>query len=729
MAITFKNLSVGGGTPAEIKNYTVSLNESKWLRIAKVSIVSKNSSGIFNFDCYGIKADGTHQILTTSVFCVSCGLDGSGKFVSDVVPINHASKLTSASSDGGASSDSGVGSDGDSGSGGSGESGSVGMYGLSAIKLENFEGNTYVCGLVNFPSVKLYTALSVDMKIENNLNYETLDHLEVVNLDEVIYGAEQVVDEGTALETNKEYQFKIRCKLSDYLNIIDNYANEYADPPYNALAINLGISQDGIEENDVLNLLALGREGVKINTGATKEVNISADEYPNLLCDRDMGLYYRIPLANYIPVYGLDILYTIQQAQSWSLYNICTQIIKVSGTLSVNNPYEGVLPVRVNGDEVTVLSSSNTAYKIKNLIVNTDEVIVDFDDEENNIRSLGFLIDPAGTEIEITIPYIAVNSGEIQNIEIINEDIINLSLILKDVTRHETSKSYGLYSIYEKLYELGINQRDIKAIEAEVNYFRPAVGDLQSAVGDLQSAVDDLYDKVDTGSSGDGSINNFVGDAVFIKKEMVSWGIFNDSDYNSFASISTGIYLPCATKIGDYSFYGANLQNVVFDKLSKVIGSPFFSCKNLQSIHVDTIITTIPENISDYIASDCNSLTSIYIRGIQTYNGNNAVRYSSGIAADCSNLKTITIGDYSDASLSKNNFVRNCPSLTDVYIGHEGVVRAHSDTFDGVRSTQGYINWHVKSEYVEQYNTDESWSQLINEGKVIIIGDYEEVVE
>lgn len=152
------------------------------------------------------------EVLTTSVFNVSCGLNAKGKFISDVLPITQAPTLSSADSSGGAGSGAGSGE-------------ATGTYGLTAISLEKTsDDEIYVNGLFNFPATELlFNYVNVELKIENNLNFEYLDDITIKEIEDC-----NAIQTGTILKANTQYYVTLEGSLSE-LKKIGSVALEIAD--------------------------------------------------------------------------------------------------------------------------------------------------------------------------------------------------------------------------------------------------------------------------------------------------------------------------------------------------------------------------------------------------------------------------------------------------------------------------------------------------------------------
>lgn len=120
--------------------------------------------------------------------------------------------------------------------------------------------------------------------------------------------------------------------------------------------------------------------------------------------------------------------------------------------------------------------------------------------------------------------------------------------------------------------------------------------------------------------------------------------------------------------------------------------------------------------IRNYGFYHCVSLETIRCKKVKKI-GIEAFSYCDGLeTAIFDNVDTIEAFAFMD-----------CIYLTDLYLGYKGVV----NTFgfgDYAGDLQGYVNVHVRQEYASQYATATNWKDLISSGKVVIIGDYEEVM-
>ena len=217
-------------------NYNIDLKETSWMRIAKVKDISKIASGIFTFNSYGVKEDGSKDTLNAVTFSINSGINRTKNVFGDILPLSVSPTLSgSSSSDGSVDNPSSASvideqtpavaneeeiavasSGGDfSGSGGSG-SGSN-SFGLTTATIEEYENNIYVCGLVSFPNIEYYTSFEVEILIENNYNYEALEKLEKVDFSIIDSKGIISVLEGTELKDYTHYEFILRGDLQTFL--------------------------------------------------------------------------------------------------------------------------------------------------------------------------------------------------------------------------------------------------------------------------------------------------------------------------------------------------------------------------------------------------------------------------------------------------------------------------------------------------------------------------------
>lgn len=252
----------------EVKKYTLPLDEASWLRIAKVKDTSKIASGIFTFNTYGIKEDGTKDTLNAVTFSINSGVDRKQAVFGDILPLSVSPDMKGASSSDGsvdnppssasieveeentpvvANAEEAISSEiPDSSIGGSGGSNSGSSFGLSTVTIEEYEQNIYVCGLISYPNVEYYTGIEVELILENNSNYEALETFEKVDFTMIESKGQMPVLEGMTLEEGKNYNFILKGNLGTYIENIKNTK---------PLEINIKYEYDSEEYAEILTLI------------------------------------------------------------------------------------------------------------------------------------------------------------------------------------------------------------------------------------------------------------------------------------------------------------------------------------------------------------------------------------------------------------------------------------------------------------------------------------------
>lgn len=450
---------------------------SNWLRIAKVEDILKNSSGKFYINTYGVKEDSTEVKLTSSIFNITCGLNHKGQFVSDFLPINQAPELAIGS---GIGSD--IGSGGESGSDdvssaseeialinevevvsdtgevSSGEPGSEGgsgssIYGLASITVERYEGEMYICALMNFPATSIYKGLKIDLCIENNLNFKMLEQFEIVDLTDVNEEEMQVL-EGMTLKSNIDYEWRISCNLQKYMDGLNS-----------GKKINIRL-KTAVEESDTT-LLSYFYDStsdigtIAINHGDSTYWNGSY-KYPYDLFDYSTGVNDK---CSFIDMGGvlqgnvntddmLDTFNRYYKALTAHPSYLKPRIKRISGTITFDfSNTGGSAEVFLNGEKVFEEEGAlqTFEYHFENLEVGKDllEVI-----NSGGPSTIFFKIDAVNTEIELSIPYKASKEKVIDYYTIENNDIYDFQLKIAELIKHYTTDSYDLYSVYNKLESL-----------------------------------------------------------------------------------------------------------------------------------------------------------------------------------------------------------------------------------------------------------------------------------
>ena len=115
-------------------------------------------------------------------------------------------------------------------------------------------------------------------------------------------------------------------------------------------------------------------------------------------------------------------------------------------------------------------------------------------------------------------------------------------------------------------------------------------------------------------------------------------------------------------------------------------------------------------NSNSYSFSKCTSLVN--------FNAPLLTNVGWGGFDGCSAIKELRLPCLSRAT---NYSFQNCTSLTDIYSGYDGYISlGNVNSFNGCNT----IKLHVKSAYASGYASQTNWSNLISEGKIVIVGDY-----
>ena len=398
------------------------------------------------------------QMLTTSVFAVSCN-ELNGKIISDVLPISQSYDLSGTDASGGTTGSgdpigggSGGGDMGGSGGGevGSGGSGGSLYYGLGAITLEQFEKERYVCGLVNFPATTQFKDLRVKVKIENNLNFKALPELEKVDLKEENQNDLQLL-EGTVLEAGVPYNFTLKGNLKKYLDNKENYETG-VDIYFTA--------EEGVmpEKIELFKDLKIYR-----NTDEPITFDDSGGAYPP---GEEFELRRIENLRDNLSCFfgtGIDIL------------------SKVSGTLILSGG-GGFINPKINGEEIEYNEETNTYRKYYENVEDSEMVLTaEVIDEMGGsyFYQLSFLYNAEQCELFRTESYKPEKNRVVDYYEIKNNDVFDFNLKIQEQVLHTVSKSYELFSVFDKLSKVDINA------SYALNIAKTALGDANYALGEI----------------------------------------------------------------------------------------------------------------------------------------------------------------------------------------------------------------------------------------------------
>ena len=164
------------------------------------------------------------------------------------------------------------------------------------------------------------------------------------------------------------------------------------------------------------------------------------------------------------------------------------------------------------------------------------------------------------------------------------------------------------------------------------------------------------------------------------------------------------------TNIKDYTFYDCtNLQKIYFPNVTNL---GYASFRNSGIIEADFPNVT---TISQHVFWECKEMKIMKTPKLK--------KCVNSHCMDCKKLETVYLNSVTE--IESSSFY-NCLNLKDVYFGIDGVVTLKgTNVFSSAgRDNLGYVNIHVKAEYVDQYITATNWSSLITEGKIVIVGDY-----
>lgn len=645
------------------QKYIIPLREASWLRIAKVENLDKNSSGIFTFNCYGIKDD-IKEILTTSVFSVSCGLDGAGTLVTDVLPITQAPEITGSGASGGSSGEgssgetssaseeptavsetdievtSDGGSSGEVGSGGSGSGTSV--YGLTAITIEQYEGEMFVCGLINFPNTEKYTALEVEMRIENNLNYAYLETLEPVELTDVDEDVQQLL-EGTTLYGGKEYEYRITCNLQDYINGVNSQKE-----------INIATIDDA-SNNCILSYDSDGT--LYINN----EIEYVYTSYPNALVSLNIlslvsSLYDIMQFSGYSSLEHDNLLYYLNEVYCYENSSIFRRKLKnISGTLTFKLVDTDIV-LYIN-DQIKTIYKGTTEYKFENLNFEKDMIrIENLTTNELDPSSIKISIDFENTEFELAIPYITPVDRTIQAIQIENNDVYNFKLKLAELTRRIKSPSYDLFSIYDRLNE--IEETALSAYYIAEDAVRNwQLDEANYRIDDLEYRVSEL----ENGESGESDVDSEP-NIIYLEDTITG------ERYRSNTTIKN-FYAPfLETFNGEYTFAYSSIEKVKFDMVKSTGKYSFMYCENLNTV----ILPDTLETLSQASFFNTPNLTKISIPDNVTVIERKCFEFSGLIELNTNNAMILPESNPSPIFPNSKNLKRViCPKIEGFYMAYD----------------------------------------------------------
>ena len=201
--------------------------------------------------------------------------------------------------------------------------------------------------------------------------------------------------------------------------------------------------------------------------------------------------------------------------------------------------------------------------------------------------------------------------------------------------------------------------------------------------------------------------------------------------------------------IYEYAFYQQPLlKKIDFDNVETIYEYAFYQCKSLEIANFPKV-----EYIYNRVFQGCDSLTNINMPNLKEIGVYAFARCKLGNAimpnvtsigeyafasarieyAEFPSLKNITklsflqcglqVAKFATAEKIEDEALRGNNKLTDVYLGYNGVVSIGDKVF---YSSGEVITVHVRSIYTSSYNNATNWSELISNGQIIIVGDYED---
>lgn len=144
------------------------------------------------------------------------------------------------------------------------------------------------------------------------------------------------------------------------------------------------------------------------------------------------------------------------------------------------------------------------------------------------------------------------------------------------------------------------------------------------------------------------------------------------------------------------------------NKITDIGMCAFYGCGRLTMVQFDNALT-----VGNSAFRDCGMLTNVIIPSVTTiapYGFYNCYRMTS------IKLPSVT-------SIDSNAFTV-CVALTDIYLGSDQVVELKNISAFNNGASNTVL--HVKSGVEDQYQTTTNWDTLIANGRITIVGDYED---
>lgn len=504
--------------------YTLPLGEASWLRIAKAKDTSKIASGIFTFNSYGIKEDGSKDTLNAVTFSVNSGINRVKQVYGDVLPLSVSPEMSGSSSSNGSvdtpssasvveedipsvvSEDEilAVSSDVPSSSVGGSGSGSANSFGLTTVTVEEYEQEIYVCGLVSFPNVEYYKAFEVELILENNSNYEPLEIFEKVDFTMVDSKGQMPVLEGFTFEKDKMYNFILKGKIKDLYDSSNNDAT-------------LGVHINHIDEE----------------TGEMVPFKVADMRYVE---DTEYG-YGMIWKANFLNVekfdpnvskpylYFLSNIYDIDYSSQGDIIDGKIDVISAikDGLDEINYilcEYRFMLDDhRVNYGKAKIFFNNKTKVKISKVYgdyegecflndvkINLDEYVeVDIEKDtfviipEEGAEYLGYTcyIYLGDYDYELSMPFAPTETMTVENYEIIDNNPYNISLMVEETVKHNIIDKYNMHSIYKQIDKL---EDDIEEVKTDIKKLA-SEGQTNPCIYKIEKIFSSYFEAFNTGSA------------------------------------------------------------------------------------------------------------------------------------------------------------------------------------------------------------------------------------
>lgn len=161
----------------------------------------------------------------------------------------------------------------------------------------------------------------------------------------------------------------------------------------------------------------------------------------------------------------------------------------------------------------------------------------------------------------------------------------------------------------------------------------------------------------------------------------------------------------------------ADVTEITLSDATAINESAFENMSNLESISAPEVIT-----VGNYAFRNCSSLETVSLPECITL-GDGAFNKCGFTSINLPKVQTIN---------GRNHFSDNS-SLTDVYLGYNGVVTVDKGeyyTYSMFSGDSTYINIHVPEGQLSAYQSDATWSAIVTESRddrvlVTFVGDYE----